>query len=150
MSDQTIDGVPRELIEKAMLACFEAGFGIPHGELRALLEAPAETEVVHEVQWNSIHGPEGWKVVDAPTYHRCTGHLWDRRITRKPAAHPQGEPVAWSFKEYVWATGLGSYVWRDQLEPDRPNEKEREVREVVPLYAEQPAPLAVAAMRSDA
>lgn len=41
MSDQAIDGVPRELIEKAMLACFEAGFGIPHGELRALLEAPA-------------------------------------------------------------------------------------------------------------
>lgn len=41
MSDQTIDGVPRALIEKAALACFEAGFGIPHAELRALLDSPA-------------------------------------------------------------------------------------------------------------
>lgn len=36
-TNQTIDGVPGELIEKAMLACFEAGFGIPHAKLRALL-----------------------------------------------------------------------------------------------------------------
>lgn len=34
-----IDGVPREIIEKAMLACFEAGHGITHDELRALLAA---------------------------------------------------------------------------------------------------------------
>ena len=38
-TNQTIDGVSRELIEKAMLACFEAGFGIPHAELRALLDS---------------------------------------------------------------------------------------------------------------
>lgn len=37
---QTIDGVQRKLIEKAMLACFEAGHGITHDELRALLDKP--------------------------------------------------------------------------------------------------------------
>ncbi|MDB1108124.1 hypothetical protein [Pseudomonas extremaustralis] len=97
-TNQTIDGVPRELLERAAKA-IEKHHGslqwVIASELRALLDAPAETEAVHEVQWNSIHGPEGWKVVDAPTYHRCTGPLWDRRITHKPAAQPQGEPVAW-------------------------------------------------------
>lgn len=41
MSNQVINGVSRELIEKAMLACFEAGHGITHDELRALIDAPA-------------------------------------------------------------------------------------------------------------
>lgn len=40
MKKQTIDGVQRNLIEKAMLACFEAGHGITHDELRALLDKP--------------------------------------------------------------------------------------------------------------
>lgn len=40
----TID-VSRELIEKAMLACFEAGHGITHDELRALLDAPSEPNI---------------------------------------------------------------------------------------------------------
>jgi hypothetical protein len=41
MKKQTIDGVQRNLIEKAMLACFEAGHEITHDELRALLDKPA-------------------------------------------------------------------------------------------------------------
>lgn len=53
-----------------------------------------------------------------------------------------GEPVAWSFKEYVWATGLGAHVWRDKLETERPDTEEGEVKDLVPLYTTPPAPVA--------
>ncbi len=45
--------VPRELVEQAMLACFEAGFGIPHSALRDLLDAPAPLVV-------PLTGPKEW------------------------------------------------------------------------------------------
>ena len=49
--------------------------------IEKLIATPVvERQPVYEVQWNSIHGPEGWKVVDAPTYARCQGPLWDRRM----------------------------------------------------------------------
>ncbi|WP_448120524.1 hypothetical protein [Pseudomonas veronii] len=119
-TNQTIDGVPRELL--------------------ALLDATAETVDVHEVQWNSIHGPEGWKVVDAPEYHRCTGPLWDRRITRKPAARPQGKPVAYAdpkaFENFGTLAHLGGLYAREWMWANP-------APGLVPLYAEQPAPVAV-------
>lgn len=54
----------------------------------------------------------------------------------------RGEPVAWKFKERVWATGLSDYVWRDQLEDGQPNEDEREIRDITPLFTAPPAPVA--------
>jgi hypothetical protein len=51
------------------------------------------------------------------------------------AAMCEQVPVAWSYKEYVWATGLGGSVWRDKLETERPNPDECEVKDVAPLYA---------------
>jgi len=108
--NQAIDGVlvSRELLERIISHCkfwhdhpyLEAIQGIDK-ELRVLLDSTAEAQAVHEVQWNGIHGPEGWKVVDAPTFHRCTGRLWDRRIKHKPAAQPQGEPVEWGAPKTV-------------------------------------------------
>lgn len=129
-SDKTIDGVPRELAESIVRMLQAGGAWDTAEQLRALLDAPAETEVVHEVQWNSIHGPEGWKIVDAPTYHRCTGHLWDRRITRKPAAQPQGEPVAYLDLEKLQPSGM-AYATKIRV-----NHRQ------TALYAEQPAPVA--------
>ena len=53
------------------------------------------------------------------------------------------KPLAYSYKEYVWATGLGAYVWRDKLETERPNTEDSEIKDLVPLYTSQPAPVAV-------
>lgn len=46
MSKNDMVMVPRELVEKAMLACFEAGFGIPHDELRDALSQQHQGEPV--------------------------------------------------------------------------------------------------------
>ena len=41
MTNKPMLSVEQGLIEKAMLACFEAGHGITHDELRALLDKPS-------------------------------------------------------------------------------------------------------------
>ncbi|MEE9944014.1 hypothetical protein ACNPNU_05320 [Pseudomonas shirazica] len=41
-SNTEMVSVKRELVEQAMQACFEAGFGIPHDALRDVLAQPAE------------------------------------------------------------------------------------------------------------
>jgi len=45
----------------------------------------------------------------------------------------EAEPVAWSYKEYVWATGIG-YVWCEKLEDENPGDECNTLKEVVPLY----------------
>ena len=142
MTNQTIDGLPRELLESFAAYVADSPNAVMRSraaQLRALLDAPAETEAVHEVQWNSIHGPEGWKVVDTPTYHRCTGPLWDRRITHKPAAQPQGEPVAYAdpkaFENFGTLAHLGGLYAREWMWANP-------APGLVPLYTEQPAPVA--------
>ena len=52
----------------------------------------------------------------------------------------RGEPVAWSYKEYVWATGLGAYVWRDKIEAECPSTDESEIKDLAPLFTSPPAP----------
>lgn len=55
----------------------------------------------------------------------------------------RGEPVAWSFREYVWATGLGAHVWREKLEREAPDLEETDFRDLEPLFTAPPAPVAV-------
>jgi len=43
------------------------------------------------------------------------------------------EPVAWKYREYVYACGIG-YVWRDKLEEERPEEQCDYITDVMPLY----------------
>jgi hypothetical protein len=60
-----------------------------------------------------------------------------------PADKGQGEPVAWMYKEYVWATGLGGYVWRDKIEREAPDLAASSIKDLTALYAAPPAPVAV-------
>jgi hypothetical protein len=55
----------------------------------------------------------------------------------------QGEPMAWLYKEYVWATGLGGSVWREKIELERPDPENENIKDVAPLFASQPAPVSV-------
>ncbi len=48
--------VPVDLIERAMLACFEAGHGITHDELRAILAQPADQQGEPVGQWSDDDG----------------------------------------------------------------------------------------------
>lgn len=74
--------VSRRLVELCAQCLNNSGYSLAHDELRALLDTPVvERQPVYEVQWNSIHGPEGWKVVDFSGYEHCQGPLWDRRIS---------------------------------------------------------------------
>lgn len=62
-----------------------------------------------------------------------------RTLLAQPAEQ-QGEPVAWQYKEYVWATGLQASVWRDKLESEQPDPEAQEIKDLIPLYRHaQPA-----------
>lgn len=115
-TNKTIDGVPRELLERITRA------GIWQREvkeLRALLDAPAcsacnDTGRMHEP------GCEPGA---------CTACL------EKPAAQPQGEPVAWQFYQ--------DGKWWNGMDQNRHKENTIEAGYLVrDLYAEQPAPVA--------
>ena len=136
MSNQTIDGVPRELIEKAMLACFEAGFGIPHAELRALLEAPAApTNFEGAAQYWSENEQA---LRDVCRFEGLKGLVYQVvRDCAKPAAQPQGEPVAYQRKSKIEGSEWHYIHGCDVAEAISMG------FEVRPLYAEQPAPVAV-------
>lgn len=62
----------------------------------------------------------------------------EARIAELEAVKGQGEPVAWMYKEYVWATGLVDYVWRDKIEREAPDLNATSIKDLTPLYAEQP------------
>ena len=112
-TNQTIDGVPRELLTQ-WLAMFEGGIASsPLSALReltrkALLDAPQVLVV-------PLTGPKEW--LDS----------------LKPAAQPQGEPVAWM------NVSTGQFTTSSVVVMDWDDEKEQ----VQSLYAEQPAPVAV-------
>jgi rubrerythrin len=48
------------------------------------------------------------------------------------------QPVAWMYKENVWATGLSSYVWREKLELEAPG-AESEIKDLAPLFTRSDA-----------
>lgn len=52
------------------------------------------------------------------------------------------EPVAWQYKEHVYARGLG-YLWREKLDCELPGAECETLKDVVPLYTTPPAPVAM-------
>ena len=73
------------------------------------------------------------------------GLAWDERDMlgkhiEKMIATPvvERQPFAWSYKEYVWVTGLGGSVWRDKLEREAPDTDAADVKEVTALYTTPP------------
>ena len=132
-TNQTIDGVPREL--RALLERVAGKASqTPHwdaldedriaatSELRALLDA----DKVNNRQMGLIQFVEAHPI--------------------KPAAQPQGEPVAWA----NWKVGSRSYVpyrtvgeARRCVEASEISATQNGPYRVVPLYAEQPAPVAL-------
>ena len=113
MTNKPMLSVPRELIEQAMLACFEAGFGITHDKLRALLDKPAECR--------------------CKRYGKDNPH-WPCPVHAKPAAQRQGAPaVLMELVENKIYGGMHIAKW------DNPGGLKEGFHK---LYAEQPAPVA--------
>lgn len=164
----TIDGVSRELLTNlhkiASRKCKSAWSAGVCDELRALLDAPAvERQELkpavrvcgagYDAERNTVWMETG--VVEMPIMRKVevgeelvflseaqsTIARLEARIAELESG--RGEPVAWKFKERVWATGLSDYVWRDQLEDEKPNGDERQIRDIDPLFTAPPAPVAV-------
>ncbi|MBW1249880.1 hypothetical protein I7860_24705 [Pseudomonas tolaasii] len=137
MSNERTISVKSSVLEKALR---DAGLVRFHtdshvAELRALLDAPAETLTGHHPACRAV---DDYKPGECS--HSC-----------KPAAKPQGEPVAWQVRA-ICSDGarLG---WRD-VSKDRFEEATSSANlsesagghvdwECRQLYAEQPAPVAV-------
>lgn len=160
-TNQTIDGVPRELLEKIANGLYLRRFGIDWAnELRALLDAPAAenpipqyfVEACDQFDWTpeeALRFYADGKHFDTDhgrTRILCTGAIASHALKGmgegyaamkgvEPAAQPQCEPVAW-IKPEVAATLRKDdccYAFGSQ------NPK----GSLIPLYAEQPAPVAV-------
>ena len=120
--NQTIDGVPRELLKRIYRHLFvEPSLNRDDSKkLRALLDAP--DQCAHEFE--------------SPTLSSMPDYCAKCSID-KPAAKPQGDPVAWQRKSK-------NEDGRWFALPD--SDVEEAIRlgyEVRKLYAEQPAPVAV-------
>lgn len=181
MSNQTIDGVPRKILNSALNGCgWEKTEALR--ELRALLDAPAVdisneaqrvinrlessdpdfndcADAVHlirvlsakqaaaadldsdgrQAEYNKLH-----EIISGPgDCHAAARRVYAAGYRKyEPSAQPQGEPVAWSYKVRVHAAGIG-LVWRDKVEREAPDTNAVDVKDLTPLYAEQPAPVAV-------
>lgn len=113
-TNQTIDGVPRELLERFVSDVEAHCYGFDGlEELRALLDSTALQSSVPAIDTSALGS--------------------------KPAAQPQGEPVAWMYEH----DGL---VHNEQFKPLFYVNRQVGVQEPwseTPLYAEQPAPVAV-------
>lgn len=66
-------------------------------------------------------------------------HEFEMACLRQLVASLEAEPVAWMFKERVWVTGLCGYVWREKIEDELPDPECYAVKDIIPLYAAQPA-----------
>lgn len=114
MTNQTIDGVP-------LLPCPFCG-GEPYG---------THDHYVHD----------DLSPMPCVECRSCSAHLkagdWNRRV--KPAAQPQGEPVAWQYRVSA-GPQTGWSLWHDGKGEEFKRSYQVETR---PLYAEQPAPVAV-------
>lgn len=162
-TNQTIDGVPRELL--ADLADYGESGKAPEpwmvDKLRALLDAPAVSaplsipdECPHMIVFDDtdrehmVFAGAGARDAALKTWDKISGswnaHLFVRieRNSRDdrypsaafvPAAQPQGEPVAWL------NVATGHVTTSAVVVMDWDDEKEQ----VQSLYAEQPAPVAV-------
>ena len=139
-TNQTIDGVPRELLVR--LCNFHAAgwedIEPEIKELRALLDAPTPTPV--PVAWmrfdddqkaiftRSKRANKSEPLYAHPTAYRHTS----------PAAQPQGEPVAYRYRvkpDGKWTATTCKVEFDARVNDSR--------FEAMPLYAKQPAPVAV-------
>lgn len=125
MSNQTIDGVlvPRELLSYWAECLESAGFKDRPAEMRALLDAPAGTD------WKVAHDT----VLD---HHRETFAEHIAEIEKLKVTQPRGEPVAWI--DAICLERMGRQPQRNFVVTGQ-----RRHTYDVPLYAEQPAPVAV-------
>lgn len=169
-TNQTIDGVPRELVREniaylrgmggtydqrsALAAKFELLLldPAPPKELREQYEAWADANG-YDITRNE-HGDYAGIVEDSMwTGWQARGELralLDKTEADIPASVPQGEPVAW----LAQAVGKGGEVYRNKASTNEPTMRDIEIAwgqgvidrftiVVKPLYAEQPAPVAV-------
>jgi len=151
-TNQTIDGVPRERIQQ-IIADIERGGRLTAVEkLRALLDAPAApSKFVGAAQYWSENEQA---LRDVCRFEGLKGLVYQVvRDLDKTAAQPQGVPVAWMYRR-EGGECLGQLV---QMESDSLKDvREGKVVEGYrilwprddyidwkPLYAEQPAPVAV-------
>ena len=133
-TNQTIDGVPR-----ATLANF-IEYSLPvsgndeawlreKAQLRALLDAPA----------NPLGDPVG--SFDKHMQYMHENIELKKRISDLEAAQPRGVPVAWMFK---YLSHSDSPPYRSfEVTDFHQNPKAPGIAEHTPLYAEQPAPVAL-------
>ncbi|MBI6655015.1 hypothetical protein YA0721_03545 [Pseudomonas carnis] len=138
-TNQTIDGVPRELLKRVASRLWADGNYRVSEELRAMLDAPAENAIeVSASDWVAIQEAASESTWMPPEYMRNDWVSDVCRFLRKgPAAQAQGEPVAWQRKSK-------NEDGRWFALPD--SDVEEAIRlgyEVRKLYAEQPAPVAV-------
>lgn len=114
-TNQTISGVPRELLYRVSDPYRPNGQEKARAELRALLDAPAES-------CGACNG--------------CTNGC--RLDAESPPSQPQGEPVAYRWRVKGHANWTASLC---KVEFDARANDDRFVAQA--LYAEQPAPVAV-------
>ncbi|MDY7067813.1 hypothetical protein PsexTeo8_43060 [Pseudomonas extremaustralis] len=154
-TNQTIDGVPRELLRE-WLKALNSRDSVPvairkmRNELRALLDAPADPKPTGLSQgWNLTRKHDGFVVghqsvaypPDEKAIERAErdGYVWVPFLV--PAAQPQGEPVAWM------QPGQGGMCISNEVKLHSLKIGGAPACAVsgysVPLYAEQPAPVAV-------
>ena len=134
-TNQTIDGMPREWLENYAGLLDEHHMAADANKVRALLDSPA-VEVRDRCGVQMVNCPE------------CT-HQWDHffECGNKAAAQPQGEPVAFiQIPKNIEKYGHGDQA--DRLKFGKPGQffanGESPMFDFVLLYAEQPAPVAVA------
>lgn len=125
-TDQMIDGVPRELLERITAGPSQVGYIKAWKELRALLDAPT---------------------CKTPSGAACPGDGVGP-CKKCPSAQPHGEPVAYEKPHYDNHYGYaGGYVdWGCPRDVRAVLDHVESVLDSVPegpLYAEQPAPVAV-------
>ncbi len=135
MTNQTIDGVPRELLERILsYAWFPSGAVevfdlrlIDREELRALLDSPTCKTCCDQGEiFMSMGKVESHMLTEPdPIYRGCPDC--------KPAAQPQGEPVAWQYE-----FGGKWYNGDDRIKDHYKNTVDAGYK-VRNLYAEQPA-----------
>lgn len=123
-TNQTIDGVPRELLELAYLELVDTFSWA--GELRALLDAPAAQWLAMEVNGKP------WVIKEGPNAEKWRAMGYEL-FPVDPAAQPQGKPAHQCQK----CNGRGTMPTRHA------GEGETDYRARCKLYAEQPAPVAV-------
>lgn len=122
-TNQTINGVPRELLDAAVV-CMECADYLPPQwakELRALLDAPAKDYVMINNMYFSHAEILKWR---------------EKACMELEAVQSKGEPVAW----VVFDNG---FIDDHTVVKTVADEWAELGLEVTPLYAEQPAPVAM-------